>query len=330
MFTLTKRTYANRVRVDIRTSVLALWGALFLFHSACAKTQQTGPTIHSSASSVSYATEYPSRLEALGTQFTEATAMARENWSRFDGFTGELAEPRWDQVKTVYEKAQMAGQSQAVVEWMRQGATVRQFVEDNDASLSQRIGARVNAQIEKEKGAAVGEFDSRPSVRWALEDATDKVIEERYRELNEAHCFLAANSGSLEKKNVKALEKQVDTITETSFVVHVLLIDLKQQMQAKVEEADRIKETLDSEINRQRLIAEADESSKNDRAAATQKVQELSKIKGSIDAYAKSAGQTVDDFEQRLEQFQKEYREAFGKLIAAVEQKEAEQKGTSP
>ncbi|MFH1268144.1 MAG: hypothetical protein ABIK89_20690, partial [Planctomycetota bacterium] len=308
---------------DIPAVFFVLLSMLLVLISACTKSHQTGPTIYSSASSLSYAAEYSSRLQALNKKFLEASAKARTNWEQFSGFAGELTGPRWDQVKVVYEKADQAGRSEAVVEWMRQSDHVTGFIDANEGVLSQRMGAYVNAQIKKEEKPAAEDFDSRPAVRWALKDATSKVIHDRYRELNEAHRLLAAHGDSLGKKDVKTLEKQVDTITEVSFIVYVVLLDLKQQLQAKVEEGDEVKGTLDNEIKRLQLVAEAPESSKEDKAAAREGMAELLKVKAPIDADAQKSRQVLDDFEERLEQFQKQYQGTFKKLIDVVEQKRA-------
>jgi hypothetical protein len=315
-------------------ALLVISSMLFVLSSACTKNGQTGPTIYSSASSLRYATEYPSRLQALNKKIDEVSAKARWNWGQFNRFPSELSEPRWDEVKAVYEKADMAGRSEAVVEWFRQSKDVTEFIEANDSALSQRIGAHVNAQINKDKKSAdAGEadkgFDSRPFVRWALKDATSKVIDDRSRELNEAHRFIALYGDYLGRNNIKTLETQVDKITEASFIVNVVLIDLGQQMRARVQETDEVQGTLDNEIDRLRRVAEAPESSKKDKAAAKEGIAELLKTKAPIDADAQKARQNLDGFEQRLELFQKEYQEAFLKLIDVVEQNAAEKAGVN-
>lgn len=325
--------FTNRNLFDL---LWVLSSMVLVLSSGCTTTQQTGPTIYSSASSLSYATEYPSRLQTLNKKIDEVSAKARSNWGQFNRFAGELTEPRWDEVKTVYEKADMAGRSDAVVEWMRQSGHVTEFIETNDGALSQRIGAHVNAQINKDQikkeekkddKSDANEFDSRPAVRWALKDATSKVVDDRYRELNEAHRFITAYGNSLGKKNIKTLEAQVDEITEASFIVNVVLLDLRQQMQAKVDETDEVRATLDNEIERLQLVVDAPESSKKDKAAAKEGIAELLKTKAPIDANAQKARQNLDGFEQRLGQFQKEYQDAFKRLLDAVEQKAAEKRG---
>ncbi len=298
--------------------------AVFVFITACTKTDQTGPTIYSSASSLSYATEYPSRLEALNQKFVDLSANAQSDWEGFKLFVRKLKQPRWDQVKTVYQQADMAGRSEAIVQWMRQSGYIAAFIESNDGAFAQRIGSHVNAQFNKEPDPAVEDFDSRPFVRWALKDATGKLIEKRYQELNEAHRFIDMYSDSLGKKNLKKLAQQTDTITEASFIVYIALIDLKQQMQARVDEADEVKNTLDNEIEGLQLVASDPEGTKEAKAAANKRIAALLKVKAPIDAHIEKARTLVADFEQKLEQLQNAYQEAFDKLIEAVEQKEAD------
>jgi hypothetical protein len=273
---------------------------------------------------LSYATEYPSRLEALNKKFIDSSAKARSDWESFERFVRELKQPRWDQVKTVYQQADTAGRSEAIVQWMRQSGYITAFIESNDGAFAQRIGSHVNAQINKEEDPVVEDFDSRPFVRWALKDATGKLIEKRYQELNEAHRFVDMYSDSLGKKNLKVLGRQADTITEASFIVYVALIDLRQQMQARVEEADDVKNTLDNEIEGLQLVASDPEGTKEAKAVASKRIAQLLKIKAPIDAHIEKANTLVAEFEQKLEQLQKVYQEAFEKLIESVEQKEAE------
>jgi len=310
----------------IADTLCIVTGVIFVLSSACTKAPQTGPTIYSSASSLSYATEYPSQLQTLNKKSDDAIAKAKANWAQFNRFPGELSGPRWDEVRTVYETADMAGRSEAMVDWMRKSETVTEFIDTNDGVLSQRIGAHVNAQIPKAEKPAEGtkEFDSRPHVRWALKNSTTKVIDDRSRELNEARRFIAAYADSLGKKNIKVLETHVDKIAEASFLVNIVLLDLRQQMQAKVGETDEVKRTLDNEIERLQLIADAPESSPKDKGAAKEGIAELLKTKAPIDAEAQKARQNLDSFEQRFEQLQKEYRETFKNLLDIVDQKAAE------
>jgi len=314
----------HKKRFNNRLTRVALAVAICVFVSACTKTDQTGPTIYSSASSLSYATEYPSRLEALNQKFVDSSAKARSDWESFEGFVSELKQPRWDQVKTVYQQADAAGRSDAIVQWMRQSGYITAFIESNDGAFAQRIGSHVNAQINKESGPAVDDFDSRPFVRWALKDSTSKLIEKRYQELNEAHRFVDMYSDTLGKKNLKDLGQQADTITEASFIVYIALIDLRHQMQARMEEADDVKNTLDNEIEGLQLVANDPDGTKEAKAAANKRIAELLKIKAPIDAHIEKAQALGEQFEQRLETIQNAYQEAFDKLIASVEQKERE------
>lgn len=314
----------HKKRFSNLSARVALVAAIFVFVSACTKTDQTGPTIYSSASSLSYATEYPSRLDALNQKFIDSSAKAQSDWESFEGFVSKLKQPRWDQVKTVYQQADMAGRSEAIVQWMRQSGYITEFIDSNDGAFAQRIGSHVNAQINKEPGPADKDFDSRPFVRWALKDSTSKLIENRYQELNEAHRFVDMYSDSLGKKNLKVLGQHVDTITEASFIVYIALIDLRHQMQARMEEADDVKNTLDNEIEGLQLVVSDPDSTKEAKAAANKRIAELLEIKAPIDAHVEKAQALGEEFEQKLEALQKAYQEAFDKLIATVEQKETE------
>jgi hypothetical protein len=321
-----KTNHQHTRQSDTTNTVAVLSVSLLVLTCACTKTQQLGPTIHSSASSVNYAAEYPSRFQALNQKFVDSTTKARTDWDQFNRFVGELSGPRWEQVKTVYEQADAAGRSEAVVEWMRQSGYITEFIEGNDGVLSQRIGSHVNAQINKEAKPQEEQFDSRPFVRWALKDATSKLIDKRYKDLNEAHRFIDMYGDSLGKKNIKALEKQTDTITEASFIVYVALFDLRQQLEARIAEADDVKSTLDNEIEGLQLVAEDPKTSKDKKNATTKRISELLKIKAPIDEQTAKAKQLLTDFDKKLEQFQKDYKETFEKLIDAVEQKASEEK----
>ena len=207
---------------------------------------------------------------------------------------------------------------------MRQSGYISAFIESNDGAFAQRIGSHVNAQISKESGSAVEDFDSRPFVRWALKDSASKLIEKRYQELNEAHRFVDMYSDTLGKKNLKDLGLQADTITEASFIVYIALIDLRHQIQARMEEADDVKNTLDNEIEGLQLVASDPDGTKEAKAAANKRIAELLKIKAPIDAHIEKAQALGEQFEQKLETIQNAYQEAFDKLIASVEQKERE------
>lgn len=322
---LTKNNPVNTKQRDIPIAIAWLATVVFVLAFSCNKSQQTAPTVYSSASSLSYAMEYPSRLEKLNQKFLDASAKARSNWNEFGRFAGALNRPRWDQVKTVYKQADMAGRSEAIVDWMRQSGYITEFIESNDGTLAQRIGTHVNSQINKKEDPAVEDIDSRPFVRWALKDATEKLVEKRYRELNEAHRFVAMYGETLGKKNLRNLEGQVDSITEASFIVYILLIDLKQQVQTRVDEAGEVKNTLDNEIEGLQLIADDPASGKDAKAAASRRISELLKVKAPIDAHTEKANKLIEEFELRLEQFQKEYQDKFSILIDAVEQMEAKQ-----
>lgn len=284
--------------------------------AGCGGSQEVVPETVSSASSVRYAEEWPDRLKTIRGRYTDGAKQARADIERIPGFPDALEEPDWTVVAGAYDRADRDGRSRAVAELILSARRIEEFVESRGKGVASRLGAHVNAalkRLECDCDTTAGTV----SVR-AVEDAVDHELEERYRELSEAHQVLEKHSEALDRQDRETLEEQVDTITATSFFVFVDAPMLRDDLGRLMEEVERIDETLDRAITVARAEAEAEGSSRRDKAAATERLERLEAARGPIEGLADETRVVQKTIDDDIVELRSGYESAIKQAVDAV------------
>lgn len=268
------------------------------------------PTIDSSAKEVGYAAAYPSLLEANRKQLvedktraTELTTQLREREVKSTA-SGEL-------LVDIVERADAAGRSSSFVSAQREARAFRTFWEEERGPISARVSAAAQKQI-TEGGCKDVEVSGATS--YALKDGFDKQLEKRVREHNDAQQLIDQNRGALGPAGYNELQKLADDIAYASYLVNVALIDDKNNIDRMLGERRSVSSTLEDSIEDERRFQGDAGRSKEERRASDERIAQLEKSKGTLDAASADAENEVKELEQTIRQAQSDYDAAFDAL----------------
>jgi hypothetical protein len=291
--------------------------ASLLLLPGCAGGQSTAPQTTPSSSSVGYALEWPARLETISGRYRDGAAQTRADAKTLPSYPAELSELDPSFARDVYELADEAGRSHAIVEHLRSSRSVAAFVEQHEKELAWRIGGHVNAAL-KRSGCDC-EYETGPGTMAAIKGAVDDRIDERHREINEAHRLLDRRAADANKRDVDTLRKQIDGITRASFFVYIDSIDLRLEIDRLLGELEEIRRTLDEAIAAERAVATDSEASKTQVKAAAKRLEELEAAKAPLGGAVNKAQNLREQMEEDTEQVKASYETALKQLIEGLE-----------
>jgi hypothetical protein len=287
--------------------------ALLLALSGCAEKPLT-PTIESSAEESAYAVAYPPLLEARRTQLvadktqsTELTAKVRDHEIKAN------ADPKL--LEEIVESADAAGRSNSFVSAQREARAFRTFWEEERGAIGARVAAAAQKQI---ADAGCGQpVDVSGATSYALRDGFDRQLEKRVREHNEAQHVIEREHAALGNGATKELEDFADEIAYASYLVHVALIDDKNQIEGMLDERRSVASTLDRRIKaEQDYLTQA--KSKEDKKASEERLAALQKSRGAIDTATADAEAEVKELEQTIRQAQTDYGDALDAQLKRI------------
>lgn len=285
---------------------------LFLL-GGCAE-KPLAPTIESSAAESSYAMAYPPLLEARRkqlvadkTQGTELTAKLRDHEIKAN------ADPKL--LEEIVESADAAGRSSTFVAAQREARAFRTFWDEERGAIGARVAAAAQKQI---ADAGCGQpVDVSGATSYALRDGFERQLEKRVREHNEAQHVIEREHTALGSAGTKELEDFADEIAYASYLVHVGLIDDKNQIEGMLDERRSVASTLDSRLKAEREFLEQAKS-KEDKKASEERIAALEKSKATIDTAATDAEAEVKELDQMIRQAQSDYADAYDAQIKRI------------
>jgi hypothetical protein len=302
-----------------RTVCLALpllSGTLIFALGGCAEKPLT-PTIESSAEESSYAVAYPPLLEerrkqlvADKTQATELTAKVRDHDIKSN------ADPKL--LEEIVESADAAGRSSAFVAAQREARAFRSFWDEERGAIGARVAAAANKQV---ADAGCGQpVDVSGATSYALREGFDRQLEKRVREHNEAQHVIDRERTALGTAGTKEMEEFADQIAYASYLVHVGMIDDKQQIEGMLSERRSVSSTLDSRLKaEQDYLAQA--KTKEDKKASEERISALSKSRSAIDTATSDAEAEVKELDQTIRQAQADYDDALEAQLKRIKER---------
>ncbi|HEV8247045.1 MAG TPA: hypothetical protein VGP93_14810, partial [Polyangiaceae bacterium] len=214
-----------------------------------------------------------------------------------------------------------AGKSADYASEAEKARFVTEFFDEEKAGIHRRVAGSVEYAAKQKScdadlaGAAAGSVDS----------AVEKQLEERLRKHNEAHRYIDDHEDELGKPNQDTLRDQADEISKASFLVHVGVVQTRQELEAQIAEAGNVKSTLDKTIEESSKVQQDPKASPGAKKAASARIDAAQKAQASIDEDVKKAKASVEKIDERIKQLQDEYQKAFDELKKKIEQKEKEQ-----
>lgn len=287
---------------------------------ACSSQQQEPLTV-SSAGEPGYAERYPAELIASRQRAADYEKVVRETIDALPSYPDELKDADPELVLAIGTAADEAGRSREYAERFAESERIDRFFEEEKDKLGQQVAGSVRYAA-KQKGASDEILQATGGAAvHGLEKAIAKQLEERTRARNPAHRLLEDHAEAFGKANVETLGKQVDAISRASYLVRVGLVQLKRDRQDRVEEGDRVRETLERVIEESRARAADASRSERERALAEQRLQAAQSARARLDTELQDAKRALSELDQRIEQLTKDYERALGAWKQRLERK---------
>ncbi len=257
------------------------------------------PEYASSANHSHYARDYPEKLNAVTTGFTERRAEARKLLGELGAAPGKLKDPSWPHVLEIVDRADEDGRSHAYVGRLRRVEGASAFFEAEKDEINRKVGGSV-AYTAKKKGcdeAIAG------AAAPALKDVVEKQLEKELRDGSEAQQLIERYRGELGKENAAALEKLADDLTRASFLVHIAIVDDKVRLLRMVSEADQVRKTADDAVAAEKSYqASYKKITDAEKKASEARIADLNKSKASMDAAVKQAQGVAPSLDDEIQE----------------------------
>jgi hypothetical protein len=287
-----------------------LCSALACLLGACAG-QQMQPTMASSVDSVAYAQRYPETLESTRTLLAEEKTQAQSLSAGLAAQTKELKTPvDTDLLLEIVDAADDAGKSEAMAQAHAQDRAVRAFWEEERGT----IGSRVSNSVQQKATEAKCEGNElTSSVPYALREGVDKQLERRLRSQNGAHVIVERNRVALGQANLPVVQKLVDDVTMSSYLVHIALIEDSNRISSMLREQRGVQRTLDDAIEAETNPANA-AATASERKASAERLAALTKARDSMAQVVTNAEGEVKTSQDQVKAAQAEYDAALSEL----------------
>jgi hypothetical protein len=298
------------------TAHLALVASLSLGVAACTK-QQPQPLTASSADQGSYALHYADSLASSRAELATIEKQMDSAQTDFAKYPDALSNPSWPDVLAVYDAADEAGKTAAYVEELERARAVTQFYVEEKDELNRRVGGAAQYAV-KQKECDV---EITGTTSYALSKAFEERVRDRLRDHSEAYLYIHEHEDALVKKNLPKLEDQSDGIAQTSYLVYVRLVEIRDRMARQATEASDVEKTL------QKVADEAHTAAADPKLSAARRTHETERerlalaAKQRVEPEAAEAKKIGEEMEKRIDAVQDKYEAAFSALRKDVQKR---------
>jgi hypothetical protein len=275
--------------------------------------------IASSAGEAGYAAAYPERFDAENKAFDAISVDARAGMAELQSYPGQISSSDWTVVRSAYERADAAGRSEAYAEGAQKDAAVRQFFDEERDDIGRRVTGAVQSHIAKE--ATGVEVDVAGPIAYALKDGVAKRMEKRLEASNEAQQYLDRNEAAIGKKDADVVETQVNHLSRTCYLVNIAYTQQRLRITRMRGEAGDVKDTLGDELEAEGTRCQDPALAKGDKQECEQRLAELQKARARLDEVVNAYNRTEENLQAAHDALVKEYKDAFEKLLDAVDEK---------
>jgi hypothetical protein len=301
-----------------RVSTIFLSGSLLLT-LACARSNDLPPLTSPSTGQPTYATRYAESLAATRGSIDQQENKAERLMGEMSQFTTALDAKDWNHVATTYKLADSAGRSSDYAERHEQNEAVTTFFEEDKQDIQNGVVGATQYTAKQNDCKDPNQVGG--AALHGLNKAVDKALQDKMRDHDEAHSYIAAHSGAIGEKALEKLREQADKISEAAFMVFVGVEKSRRRLKSKIDESADVKKTLqraaeqDSTASSDALQPDADRKSARARAAAENDALMRA------DAELQQAQHVLTEIDQRVTKLRTDYDQAFKALMSAVDAK---------
>lgn len=282
------------------------------------KTSDQGPEVASASGQEVFAAQYSTRVDEQVKELARRESEARTSMDGWEKLPAELGDTKTVDVKALYEKADEAGKSSSYVNERRQIDGVRAFYTEEKDEIGRRVAGGVD-HAAQQKGCETRDLGG--VATYSMREAIDKRLEARLRRNNEAQLLLEDERATLDKATAERLEKQMDEVANTSFLVHVGIVETRNELRRYHQDAGHVKDTLDRSIESEKAKLADAQRSDSSKKTIQARIEHLEEERGKIDATTQNAQQSLQSADERIRVLQEDYKTKFKALLERLEVK---------
>jgi hypothetical protein len=228
-------------------------------------------------------------------------------------FASALDTKGWNHVSATYKLADSAGRSSDYAERHEQNEVVTTFFEEEKQNIQNGVVGSAQYTAKQNDCKDPGKVGG--AALFGLNKAVDKALQDKMRDHDEAHAYIAAHAAAIGDKAVEKLKDQADKISETAYLTFVGVEKSRRQLKAQVDESAEIKKTLqraaeqDSTASSDASLPDADRKSAQARAASENDA--ISRA----DSELQQAQHVLVEIDQRIKKLRTDYEQALKTLI---------------
>ncbi len=301
-----------------RLSIAILYGSVTLA-LACARSNDLPPLTAPSSGQPTYATHFPESLAttrgAIDQQETKANRMIGE----MSQFAASVDTKAWNHVSATYTLADSAGRSSIYADRYEQNSAVSSFLDEEKQGIQN--GVVGSAQYSAKQNECKDPNQVGGAALHGLNKAIDKGLQDKMREHDEAHAYIAAHVNAIGTNAAEKLRDQADKISETAYLVFVGVERSRRQLKAQVDEAAEVKKTLQRTAEQDSTASSDSSQPEGDRKSAQARAAAENDALAHVDLELQQAQHVLTEIDQRIKKLRDDYDQAFKALLAAADAK---------
>lgn len=305
--------------MDTRTALHL--SPLLLAVAACTSASGKAPALASSGGKADYAVHYSDELTSVTKTINDVQTRRKTLTTGFAAHVEQLKKPDWQKVEVVIDDSDEAGKATDFADAQNEAQAIKGFWDAEKNAIAGRVNESTQAKL-KESGCT---GDVGGTLSYSMGDAINKQLQKRLRAKNEAFVVIERYKTSLGPQNTSALEKLADDVAESSFDVHVLMVNQRNRLTRLVNDRSEVKKTLDRYIQEETDFQAEAGRTDAEKKASTDRITAAKKSKADVDATAGQVDAVAKDLDKQIETATKEHEDAVKDLKAKVaEKKKAE------
>lgn len=234
-------------------------------------------------------------------------------------FAASVDTKAWNHVSATYTLADSAGRSSIYADRYEQNSAVSSFLDEEKQGIQN--GVVGSAQYSAKQNECKDPNQVGGAALHGLNKAIDKGLQDKMREHDEAHAYIAAHVNAIGTNAAEKLRDQADKISETAYLVFVGVERSRRQLKAQVDEAAEVKKTLQRTAEQDSTASSDSSQPEGDRKSAQARAAAENDALAHVDLELQQAQHVLTEIDQRIKKLRDDYDQAFKALLAAADAK---------
>lgn len=301
----------------MRLAVYSCLVVSVLLTAACTKSNDLPPLTTPSSGQPAYATHFPESMAATRGSLDQQETKANRMIGEMSQFPASIDTKAWNHVSATYKLADSAGRSSDYAERYDQNGAITTFFEEEKQPIQNGVVGSASYTAKQNDCKDPNQIGS--SALHGLNKAVDKSLQEKMRDHDEAHAYIAAHSSAIGDKAVEKLKDQADKISETAYLVFVGMEKSRRHLKQLIDESVEVKKTLQRAAEQDSNASSDTSQPEGDRKSAQARAAAENDALTHVDSEIQQAQHVLTEIDQREKKLKDDYDQAFKALLATAD-----------